>query len=95
MVKFLLRSIQVHYAISLRCEPGRSSPYGERSLEKLTEHLEASRFLRTHKSYIVNVAFIKTMGKNSFLMKDGTEVPIGRIHIVSCKRDYMKYLAKQ
>lgn len=65
------------------------------SLEKLTEHLDASRFLRTHKSYIVNVAFIKTMGKNSFLMKDGTEVPIGRIHIVSCKRDYMKYLAKQ
>lgn len=65
------------------------------SLEKLTEYLPGSKFLRTHKSYVVNVAFVKTMGKSAFLMKDDVEVPIGRTHLVSCKREYMKYLAKQ
>ena len=65
------------------------------SLEKLTEYLPGPQFLRTHKSYVVNVAFVKTMGKSSFMMKDGVEVPIGRTHLVSCKREYMKYLAKQ
>ena len=62
------------------------------SLDKLTEQLPTPTFLRTHKSYVVNVGFIKTMGKTSFLLKDGADIPIGRTYTVSCKREYMKYL---
>ena len=65
------------------------------SLEKMTEHLSASKFLRTHKSYVVNLDFVKTIGKTSFRMKAGAEIPIGRMYLVSCKQKYMEYLADE
>ncbi len=62
------------------------------SLERLAECLPSGRFLRTHKSYLVNVRFVKVMERTSFRMKDDTQIPIGRSHLVACKREYMKYL---
>lgn len=63
------------------------------SLDKMTEQLSAPKFLRTHKSYIVNLDFVKTIGKSSFQMKAGAEIPIGQMYLVSCKQKYMEYLA--
>ncbi len=64
-------------------------------MEQLMERLPQERFLRTHRSFVVNIRAITSMTKTDFVMKDGSTVPIGRSFQGQCKRDYIKYLASQ
>lgn len=44
-------------------------------LSKFSENLPAN-FIRCHKSYVVNMNYISSFKPNSFIMKDGTYIPI-------------------
>ena len=50
------------------------------SLKSLYEKLPAEKFLRVHKSFIVNIAEIDSVSDNQLLMRDGNKVPIGRTY---------------
>ena len=64
-------------------------------LENLLEILPKQKFLRTHRSYAVNLSYIKQMSQKGFLLKNGVEIPIGRTYQADCKRAYMRHLADQ
>ncbi len=64
-------------------------------MEQLMERLPQERFIRTHRSFVVNLRAITSMTKTDFVMKDGSAVPIGRSFQGQCKRDYIKFLASQ
>lgn len=57
--------------------------------------LPADRFVRVHKSYIVNLAHIKTMGSEKLLVgEERTSIPLGRRYSQAVKGAYMEYIMK-
>ncbi len=46
-----------------------------RTIDELSAELDAA-FFRCHKSFLLNLAHVKELAKNSFLMDDGESVPI-------------------
>lgn len=49
------------------------------SLQSYLDSLNSSRFVRVHKSYVVNVDHIDSIGADSILIKN-TEIPVGRTY---------------
>lgn len=47
------------------------------SLKKMEERLAEHRFMRVHKSFIINLSHIKEIARPRVIMDDGSEVPIG------------------
>lgn len=45
-------------------------------MQRLPEH----QFIQTHRSYLVNRAFVQTIGANHILLKDGKEIPMSRTY---------------
>jgi DNA-binding LytR/AlgR family response regulator len=48
------------------------------NFDDLLAKLSDSKFFRTHKSYIVNLDFLKSIASDKVTLKDDTQVPIGR-----------------
>jgi DNA-binding LytR/AlgR family response regulator len=63
------------------------------SLSELEKQLEGSTFLRTHRSYVVNMCYINDMDTNNFILKDNTVIPIRRDDKLKIKQIYRDYLS--
>lgn len=59
---------------------GESNQYIEfyGSLEETMQQLERRQFWCIHKSYIVNVDYVKSFGRDHFLLKHDIEIPVSR-----------------
>ena len=62
-----------------------------RSLDELEQHIGDGTFLRTHRSFIVNMRYINDVMENDFLLTNGERVPIRRNNKLSVKQTYMDY----
>lgn len=60
-------------------------------LEKL---LPAERFLRCHKSYIVNLDHVKRMDKTSFILDNEYDIPIGRTYYKTSREAVFSHVTK-
>lgn len=49
----------------------------KRTLREMQKELDG-RFFQTHRSYIVNLGFVKKITKNDVVLKDGTVIPLSR-----------------
>jgi DNA-binding LytR/AlgR family response regulator len=66
------------------------------SFDKATAPLLSdSRFLRPHKSFIINMAWVEEVTANSFIVKHGYEIPIPRYKYTEAKNKYFKWLNNQ
>lgn len=54
--------------------------------------LSHSSFLKVHRSYVVNMAFMKALNKNCFLTTTGKTIPISRKLLPEVQQQYMTYL---
>lgn len=54
--------------------------------------LKHSEFLKVHRSYIINMDFMKTLNQKSFITLTGDEVPVSRNLLPSIKKRYIKHL---
>lgn len=61
------------------------------SLNELDKRLKDYKFVRCHKSYIVNIGFIAGMDDKYIEMQDGKTIPIGRVYKNETKFAYVKY----
>ena len=57
--------------------------------DKLADH----SFIRIHKTYLMNPMYIRTM-KNSVVLKDGSELPIGRAYKNHAIEQYHGFIFK-
>lgn len=64
-------------------------------LEKLDEMLNESKFIRCHRSYIVNLDYVKDVKDYDYLMDDETFIPIRRNQKRLLKNYYEDYLFEQ
>jgi len=62
-------------------------------LFELNKQLEGSSFLRTQRSYIVNMRYIDDMTANDFIMQTGKAIPIRRSDRLAIKQAYRDYLS--
>lgn len=50
------------------------------SMKKLEERLPGEKFMRVHKSYIINLGKISQVSKGHVMMENGTSIPIGDLY---------------
>jgi len=65
------------------------------TLDEMEQQLSGSTLLRTHRSYIVNMLYIKSIAENDFILADGTSIPIRKNGKLSIKQAYMDFLFKE
>lgn len=69
---------------------GCEKPYDTYAkLDDIQNNLD-NGFIRCHKSYIVNVNYIKSIEKDSFILKDGKEIPISKALHSDARTGYFK-----
>ena len=61
-------------------------------LTDFEEYLLSHGFCRCHKSYIVNMEHIDSIGDNVFVLTDGKTVKISRAYMQSAKKAYFDYV---
>ena len=54
--------------------------------------LKHSEFFKVHRSYIINMDFMKTLNQKSFITLTGEEVPVSRNLLPVIKKRYIKHL---
>ena len=64
-------------------------------LEEIEKQLDGNTFLRTHRSYIVNMRHVDDVAENDFVLKCGDRVPIRRNSGSAVKQAYRNYLFSQ
>ena len=65
------------------------------SFEEATEDLRADpRFLRPHRSYLINMVHAEKLDKYQFTMVDGTQIPISRLRYTEIKETFLEFLEK-
>ena len=62
-----------------------------RSLDEIERQLGGRPFLRTHRSYIVNMRQVNDVKENDFMLTNGKRVPIRRNNKLAVKQAYMDY----
>ena len=65
------------------------------SLSALEDALGGDPFLRCYRYFIVNMDFVKRLNEESFLMKDGREIPLSRDGRAALKSRYMAYVFRR
>ncbi|MDR1559376.1 MAG: LytTR family DNA-binding domain-containing protein [Clostridiales bacterium] len=63
------------------------------SIEDLRATLD-SRFVHCHKSYLVNMDFVRTKYKNKFILKNGFEITIAHTRLAQTKAAYLAHLGE-
>ena len=61
------------------------------SMKKIEEHLPAGKFMRIHRSFIINLSKIREVKKNHVVLDDDNSLPIGDNY----KETFMAYLNKK
>jgi DNA-binding LytR/AlgR family response regulator len=62
------------------------------TLDEVQRQLDGSTFLKTHRSYIVNMRYIKSISENDFVLTTGAMIPIRRNDKLTVKQAYTDYL---
>jgi len=63
-------------------------------LSDLIVGLQDKGFILTHRSYLVNLAYIKTISTNELTLKNNVIIPISRKLLKSVKQSFIEYLNK-
>ena len=66
-----------------------------RSLDELEETMDDPRFLRCHRSYLVNLDYVRSLDKRDFLMDDGCLVPVSRQKLQAAQERYQEWVTRQ
>jgi len=65
------------------------------TLDEVEKQLEGTTFLRTHRSFIVNMRYVSSVDDNDFIMTNGESVPIRKNDKLNIKQAYMDYIFAQ
>lgn len=62
------------------------------TMEHVLEQLAGLGFVRIHKGYIVNCAYIKKFNKNEVILHSGEHLPVGRVYHGQAAEAFMTYI---
>ena len=64
------------------------------SMNYIQQRLSSKIFVQCHRSYLVNLMYIRQITKNSLVMSDGKEIQIGRKYKEVLLREFRRYYMK-
>lgn len=67
---------QAHYIRIHSLNEGNAEMIVRKTLSEIMEHLPLEMFVRSHRSYIVNLLFVQKISRNQILLTDGSEIPM-------------------
>lgn len=79
--------VTVHYGKSEKFEYWMT-------MEELEDQLRGNDFMRTHRSYIVNLQYIAKFGRGTVLLKTGESIPVGITYEEKVKAAFMDYFGR-
>ena len=95
IVRIAIDNIRYSEAMSeylkISCDDKEKSVIVLLSMKKIEEHLPSSKFMRIHRSFIINLNKISEVKKNHVVMEGDTSLPIGDNY----KDVFMNYLNKK
>lgn len=62
------------------------------SLEKIEKDLNLEKFVRCHKSFLINLSYVENIKQNVAILESGEEVPISRYRHKEVKEKFLKFL---
>ncbi len=62
------------------------------SIKEMKQELDAVRFYSPHRSYIVNMSYIQSFGKDIVVMKNGEKISVSRLKMKQFKEKFYEYL---
>ena len=65
------------------------------TLKKCEEILQGMPFLRVHKSFVVNLSYVKNMNATEIKLLNDEKIPIGRSHKDEVSKRYQQYLVME
>lgn len=65
---------------------------GYDSIKVMEGQTRGTTMIRTHKSYLANLQYVKKVNADGLLMTNGTVVPIGRKYLASVKEAYFSFV---
>lgn len=63
--------------------------------EEIRELISDSSFMQVHKSFLVNMRYVRTLDRDSILLESGGRVPVSRKRAASVKKEYLIYISDQ
>lgn len=67
-----------------------------KSFEEETQEIaKKHNFQQVHKSFLVNLDYVKQLTQNSVTMKSGRKVPVSKARAASVKREYLLYVSSK
>lgn len=63
--------------------------------EEIKELLNADNFIQVHKSFLVNLNYVKKLEGSSILMDSDANIPISKKNTANVKRQYLLFISKQ
>lgn len=64
----------------------------EEEIEKIAKE---NNFWQVHKSFLVNLDYVKQLTQNSIMMKSGRKVPVSKARAAKVKREYLLYISSK
>ena len=62
------------------------------TMEELEEQLRGKNFIRTHRSYIVNLQYVSKFGRRTVMLKTGESIPVGVTYEEKVKSNFLDYM---
>ena len=62
---------------------------------ELEELLRDKNFLQVHKSFVVNIKYVKKMTQNNIIMESGKSVPVSKARSAGVKKEYLLFVSEQ
>lgn len=81
------RVVTVHYS-------GDKTAKFYKSMEQLEKQLKGKNFVRSHRSYIVNLPYITKFEAQSLSLKTGETIPVGVTYVRQVKKEFEEYISK-
>ena len=75
------------------CQDGQKIQY-YKTMEQLEESLQGKGFIRTHRSYMVNLQYVAKFNTQGLLLKTGSEVPVGGTYLKIVEEAFSDYMSK-
>lgn len=62
--------------------------------EEISELIKEAQFTQVHKSFLINLKYIKQLTKNSAIMESGKNIPISQKRAVAVKKEYLVFFSE-
>lgn len=63
--------------------------------EEIEEIVTDRNFLLVHKSYLINLNYVKKLDRSDVVMESGKKIPISKARAVDVKREYLLFVAEK